>query len=134
MTIIENRIDDTITQVSFHEAGPSAKPVARCGDGHGTLTPLFFSDDIVDIARAKAICARCSLRGPCLTGALERLEPWGVWGGELIESGRIVADKRPRGRPAVLPRPTLVIDEDRTIRPITDLADKGEFEVAIRVA
>ena len=134
MTIIENRIDDTITEVSFHESGPIAKPVARCGDGHGTLTPLFFSDDIVDIARAKAICARCSLRGPCLTGALERLEPWGVWGGELIENGRIVADKRPRGRPAVLPRPTLVIDEDRTIRPITDLADKGEFEVAIRVA
>jgi hypothetical protein len=34
----------------------------------------------------------------------------------------------------VLPRPTLVIDEDRTIRAITDPADKGEFEVAIRVA
>lgn len=134
MTIITTDIQATVDDATFASVSPVAKPVARCGDGHGTLTPLFFSDDIVDIARAKAICARCSLRGPCLTGALERLEPWGVWGGELVENGRIVADKRLRGRPAVLPRPTLVIDEDRTIRPITDLADKGEFEVAIRVA
>ena len=134
MTIITTDIQATVDDATFASVSPVAKPVARCGDGHGTLTPLFFSDDIVDIARAMAICARCSLRGPGLTGALERLEPWGVWGGELVENGRIVADKRPRGRPAVLPRPTLVIDEDRTIRPITDLADKGEFEVAIRVA
>ena len=125
MTIIDtNRIDiDTV------DSG-----AARCGDGHGTLTPLFFSDELVDIARAKAICARCTRRGPCLTGALERLEPWGVWGGELLENGRIVRDKKPRGRPAVLPRPTLVIDEDRTIRAITDLSEKGDFEIAIRVA
>lgn len=140
MTIIENisitntGITNTGTATSFPEAGPIVKPVARCGDGHGTLTPLFFSDELVDIARAKAICARCTLRGPCLTGALERVEPWGVWGGELLENGRIVTDKRPRGRPAVLPRPALVIDEDRTIRAIADLAEKGEFEVAIRVA
>jgi hypothetical protein len=132
MTLIDSGIDNNIS--SFAEAGPTTKPVARCGDGHGTLTPLFFSDELVDIARAKAICARCSLRGPCLTGALERVEPWGVWGGELLENGRIVTDKKPRGRPAVLPRPTLVIDEDRKIRAITDLDDKSDFEIAIRVA
>ena len=107
---------------------------ARCGDGHGTLTPLFFSDDLVDIARAKAICQRCSLRTECLSGALERLEPWGVWGGQLVENGRVVLDKKPRGRPAVLPRPTLVIDEDRTIRAVANVEDKSEYEVAIRVA
>lgn len=136
MTIIETTDieSNTIDPTSFSEAGPTVKPVARCGDGHGTLTPLFFSDELVDIARAKAICARCTLRGPCLSGALERLEPWGVWGGELLENGRIVRDKKPRGRPAVLPRPTLVIDEDRTIRAITDPSDKRDFEVAIRVA
>jgi hypothetical protein len=54
-------------------------PVARCADGNGTLTPLFFSDHVIDIARAKAICAKCSLRVECLAGALEREEPWGVW-------------------------------------------------------
>ena len=113
---------------------PSTKSVARCGDGHGTLTPLFFSDDLVDIARAKAICARCDLTASCLDGALERAEPWGVWGGELLENGVVVRNKRPRGRPAVLPRPTLVIDEDRTIRALADAADKEDHEVVIRVA
>jgi WhiB family redox-sensing transcriptional regulator len=87
----------------------SAPP--RCADGHGTLTPLFFSDDLIDIGRAKAICAKCPLAESCLDGALERQEPWGVWGGQLIENGRIIRDKRPCGRPPRTPRPALVIDE-----------------------
>jgi hypothetical protein len=88
---------------------------ARCRDGAGTLTHLFFSDELLDIARAKAICARCTLRAECLDGALERAEPWGVWGGELIESGQLVVHKRPRGRPPKHPRPVLVVDEDRRV-------------------
>ena len=84
---------------------------ARCADGNGTLTPLFFSDDVVDIARAKAICSRCTRQATCLQDALDRAEPWGVWGGELLDQGRIVVSKRPRGRPPKHPRPALVIDE-----------------------
>jgi len=114
--------------------GVSNRASARCADGNGTLTPLFFSDDNVDIARAKAICARCPLKVSCLDEALERIEPWGVWGGELIEEGRIVADRRPRGRPSVLPRPIFVLDEDRTIRSITNPAERRPGEVVIRVA
>ena len=110
------------------------KQTARCADGNGTLTPLFFSDENIDIARAKAICTRCALSASCLNGALEREEPWGVWGGELIENGRIVVDRRPRGRPSVLPKPILVIDEDRTIRSILSVSDQKSYEVAIRVA
>lgn len=72
----------------------------RCSDGHGTLSYLFFSDEFVDVARAKVICSKCSSRVQCLQGALERGEPWGVWGGELLEEGRIRTTKRPRGRPA----------------------------------
>ena len=86
-------------------------PQARCADGHGTLTHLFFSDDVLDIARAKAICSKCGLAPTCLAGALDRAEPWGVWGGELIENGRIVVHKRPRGRPPKHPRPLVIIDE-----------------------
>lgn len=112
----------------------TSKVAARCADGAGTLTPLFFSDDNVDIARAKAICARCGLATGCLRAAIERLEPWGVWGGELLENGRIVADRRPRGRPSRLPRPIWVLDEDRTIRAITDSSERRSHEVAIRVA
>ncbi len=86
-------------------------PRARCADGHGTLTHLFFSEELLDIARAKAICGRCALRASCLDEAIARAEPWGVWGGELLENGRIVANKRPRGRPPKHPRPMLVVDE-----------------------
>jgi len=92
---------------------------ARCRDGAGTLTHLFFSDELLDIARAKAICARCTLRAECLAGALERAEPWGVWGGELIDNGQLVVHKRPRGRPPKHPRPVLVVDEDRRVSELT---------------
>ncbi len=84
---------------------------ARCRDGHGTLTHLFFSDEVLEIARAKAICSKCPLQSQCLDAALERLEPWGVWGGQLIANGRVVVHKRPRGRPPKHPRPELVVDE-----------------------
>lgn len=84
---------------------------ARCSDGNGTLTHLFFSDVPLDIARAKAICGKCALSAACLEGAVERAEPWGVWGGELVENGRIVVNKRPRGRPPKHPRPVVVVEE-----------------------
>ncbi len=72
---------------------------------------LFFSDNVIDIARAKAMCGLCPLQADCLAGALEREEPWGVWGGELLSGGRIIANKRPCGRPPKHPRPEMVIDE-----------------------
>jgi WhiB family redox-sensing transcriptional regulator len=86
-------------------------PVARCADGNGTMVGLFFSDHVVDIARAKAMCALCPLEASCLADALEREEPWGVWGGQLLSGGRIIADKRPCGRPPKVPRPDVVYDE-----------------------
>jgi WhiB family transcriptional regulator, redox-sensing transcriptional regulator len=72
---------------------------AKCNDGAGTLVGLFFSDQINDIARAKAICATCPVKDPCFEGALARREPWGVWGGHLFLNGKVLAFKRPRGRP-----------------------------------
>ena len=61
--------------------------------------PLFFAAEPARLERAKSLCARCPIRAECLAGALERAEPWGVWGGELFEGGRIIERKRPRGRP-----------------------------------
>ncbi|GIU88367.1 MAG: hypothetical protein KatS3mg009_2882 [Acidimicrobiia bacterium] len=72
---------------------------AKCNDGTGALVELFFSEQIDDIAAAKGFCGDCPAREPCLAGAQERREPWGVWGGELFVNGRIVAQKRKRGRP-----------------------------------
>lgn len=60
---------------------------------------LWFAEGAADVERAKSLCAACPLRHECLQGAIAREEPWGVWGGEAFVDGRIVAQKRGRGRP-----------------------------------
>ena len=60
---------------------------------------LWFAESPADVEAAKALCAPCPLRAQCLEGALARREPWGVWGGQLVVAGVVVARKRPRGRP-----------------------------------
>jgi len=60
---------------------------------------LFFAESPQDVELAKDMCRDCPARLACLAGALERREPWGVWGGELFLRGEIVPRKRPRGRP-----------------------------------
>jgi WhiB family transcriptional regulator, redox-sensing transcriptional regulator len=60
---------------------------------------LFFAESPSDVEHAKALCLGCPVRAECLAGALERREPWGVWGGELFLQGVVIPRKRPRGRP-----------------------------------
>ena len=60
---------------------------------------LWFAESPADVETAKALCVPCPLREACLAGALERREPWGVWGGQLVVAGVVVPRKRPRGRP-----------------------------------
>ena len=60
---------------------------------------LFFAESPQDVECAKDLCRSCPARMACLAGALERREPWGVWGGELFLRGEVVPRKRPRGRP-----------------------------------
>ncbi|MDQ1437641.1 MAG: WhiB family transcriptional regulator, redox-sensing transcriptional regulator [Acidimicrobiaceae bacterium] len=72
---------------------------ASCRDNTGGLLGIFFSEELGDIAAAKQICAGCALIEPCLDGALERREPWGVWGGQLFFNGKVLPFKRKRGRP-----------------------------------
>ena len=82
---------------------------ARCRDGAASLTPLFFSESLDDIARAKAFCAGCVVREECLAAAVDRREPWGVWGGELLVNGKVRTHKRKRGRPPKHVRPEDVL-------------------------
>jgi WhiB family redox-sensing transcriptional regulator len=60
---------------------------------------LFFAESPADVETAKALCLECPVRTECLAGALDRREPWGVWGGELFLQGVVIPRKRPRGRP-----------------------------------
>ena len=69
------------------------------------MSGLFFSEELQDIAKAKQICALCPVMAECLEGALERREPWGVWGGQLLLNGKVLQSKRRRGRPPKVARP-----------------------------
>jgi WhiB family redox-sensing transcriptional regulator len=60
---------------------------------------LWFAESPAQLEQAKRLCADCPVRAACLAGALDRAEPWGVWGGEIFERGVVIARKRPRGRP-----------------------------------
>jgi WhiB family redox-sensing transcriptional regulator len=92
------------------KAGPAAaaamaSPVTMSGLRSAQDLPcmddpeLFFAESPDDVECAKALCRGCPARIACLSGAVERSEPWGVWGGELFLRGEIVPRKRPRGRP-----------------------------------
>src|SRR5690349_24572495 len=71
---------------------------------HQVDPDLWFAESPADVEAAKALCGPCPLKTACLAGALERREPWGVWGGQLVLSGVVVPRKRPRGRPRKLGR------------------------------
>ena len=60
---------------------------------------LWFAESPADVEAAKAMCLDCPVQSMCLSGAMERREPWGVWGGELFLAGVVIPRKRPRGRP-----------------------------------
>jgi len=66
---------------------------------------MWFAESPATLETAKALCGSCPVRELCLAGALHRREPWGVWGGQLVVNGEIIARKRPRGRPRKHPRP-----------------------------
>lgn len=87
---------------SASSAGSVRAPAARtdllpCQHGGGDL---WFSELPDELEQAKARCQPCPVRASCLAGALERGEPYGVWGGEIFRQGAVIARKRPRGRPS----------------------------------
>lgn len=76
---------------------------------------VFFAESPSDVEYAKGLCRTCPLQAACLAGAIERQEPWGVWGGEIFQAGVVIPRKRPRGRPRKhpLPEPQVRENSDR---------------------
>lgn len=67
-------------------------PDAACAD---YPTAMFFPAPGTDGRDAKAVCAFCPHREPCLEWALETGEPWGVFGGMTApERERLLRKKR----------------------------------------
>jgi WhiB family transcriptional regulator, redox-sensing transcriptional regulator len=106
VTAIAGRVPAQAAGAVVQAPRPAATiPVAIAGVPSGHRLPctddpdLFFAESPSDVECAKLLCRGCPARMACLAGALERREPWGVWGGELFLRGEIVPRKRPRGRP-----------------------------------
>lgn len=60
---------------------------------------LWFAKDNDGAMKAKSACLPCPIRSACLSAAVDRGEPWGVWGGELFSAGQVIPRKPRRGRP-----------------------------------
>jgi Transcription factor WhiB len=79
---------------------------------HDSDPDLWFSEYPAELNVAKMLCARCPIKAACLAGALERREPWGVWGGEILQEGVVLAYKRGRGRPSKADRERQLFTRD----------------------
>jgi WhiB family redox-sensing transcriptional regulator len=87
-------------QVSPRPHAPTVRVVDPTGTPcRGADPDIFFAESPAGVEAAKALCLDCPMQLRCLTEAIERREPCGVWGGELFAEGAIVPRKRPRGRP-----------------------------------
>ncbi len=94
---------------------------------------LWFAEAPAELELAKSLCGDCPVRIECLAGAIERAEPWGVWGGEIFERGAVVPRKRPRGRPR---KEDLARDAQLRVEAEARLAASGlsESRSAVRLA
>ena len=109
MTIIEQRSEIEELERTWAIESPERPErdweldaACRAVEGSGAL---FFSEELSDIVAAKRICAECPVIAPCLEGAISRSEPCGVWGGQLFLNGKVLTQKRRRGRPPKVARP-----------------------------
>src|SRR5699024_10041613 len=79
---------------TFPNSADASASMLPCHDAEAA--DLFFSERPADLEQAKTLCAGCPLIDECRQGALDRAEPWGVWGGAIFDAGRIIAVKRRR--------------------------------------
>lgn len=86
----------------MHTAEPLGPEIHAVGElpCRVEVEDLWFSDSPAELEQAKVLCADCPVRRDCLAGALARREYCGVWGGEILDRGAVIARKRPRGRPS----------------------------------
>ncbi len=66
-------------------------------------TELFFPIGktglaVAEIQRAKAVCASCPVREPCLTFALDTHQAYGIWGGYDEDERRLLLREQRMGQ------------------------------------
>jgi hypothetical protein len=67
-----------LARLRFPRCHVPATPDAACTSHE---PELWFSHFPQAIAQAKTICQGCPHQAPCLSGAIERRETYGIWGG-----------------------------------------------------
>jgi len=70
----------------------------------GVRVEMFFPPVEQEADEAKAVCALCEVREPCLEAALVAGETFGVWGGLTPQERRSLLAKR-RRQASARPRP-----------------------------
>lgn len=58
---------------------------------------LWYPDHGESGSAAKAICATCPVKIPCLEYALSREERWGIWGGVSANQRQLMKRRQRRG-------------------------------------
>lgn len=104
---------------------------------HTAEPDTFFAEDDLTIEYAKSLCGGCPLQSACLEGALSRSEPCGVWGGELFQDGRPIAQKRRAGRPRLerVQTTTLTLTRPESVGDLTrimEIESESTFEQIAR--
>lgn len=104
---------------------------------HTAEPDTFFAEDDLTIEYAKSLCGGCPLQSACLEGALSRSEPCGVWGGELFQDGRPIAQKRRAGRPRLerVQTTTLTLTRPESVGELTrimEIESESTFEQIAR--
>lgn len=127
-------------------ARPAANPKTTGGSGYGSWresaacrhadTELFFpvsrsGRSAAEARQAKAICARCPVRQPCLSYALATHQAYGIWGGYDDEERRVLhrQQREPTAadaNPEPVPAPTGPAGQATSHRPRTRAPEKGE--------
>jgi len=97
--LLDAAVDPVTGEADGVARRPGTGPAARDLPCRVHDAELWFAESPADVERAKALCQACPVLDACFAGALERREPWGVWGGQLFIAGVVVPRKRPRGRP-----------------------------------
>ncbi len=89
----------TLLDTAYHQPDEFDRLVADLIPCRVNDPELWFAEHTAQVEQAKALCRTCPIREGCLAGALDREEPWGVWGGEVFIAGQVAPMKRGRGRP-----------------------------------
>lgn len=87
-----------------------------------TKVDLWFAETPREQQQAKHLCGGCRIRRQCLAGALHRRESCGIWGGEILYKGTIVAHQPTRGRRRIPLVTTTTRCTNQTDQPVVDNA------------